>query len=116
MRVYVTEPYADVGRPAASGAEIDCLAADRVTKSRRDSWVLLFTKFYSWGISRSVILYNGHTTAQFLLYQPQVRLDAVNTGGFHCMRSASIILLFFNFVFSLCCSNLSGMTNLCSPL
>jgi len=43
-------------------------------------------------------------------YQPHVRVDAVNVGGFHCIFSGSIRRRRFSFCFSLCSMSASGMT------
>ncbi len=45
-----------------------------------------------------------------LNYKPQVRLEAVNTGGFHCTFAASSVRLTFNLDFSLCLIIFSGIT------
>lgn len=61
----------------------------------------------TWGI---------HPSATLLLYHPQVRLEAVNTGGFHWIFSGWITLRALSLAFSRCCTNRSGTTILCSPL
>ena len=49
-------------------------------------------------------------------YQPQVLDEAVNTGGFHWMRSGAMYRFFLVLDFSRCWISVSGMTSLCSPL
>lgn len=48
--------------------------------------------------------------AGYPFYQPQVRLDAVKTGGFHCILPESMNLFCFNLLFSLWVMSFSGIT------
>ena len=61
-----------------------------------------------------------HKRRPMTLYHPHVLLEALNTGGFHCILAGSILLLGFSFSFSLSALCLSirtvGTISLCSPL